>query len=173
MEYGPDVLICNRDLPLVARVGRAEGAPCHHVGLERSGEEIRDSSAKASILAVRLPTGFTCFRRLGIRAAWRSSRSRLPTIGHHLLSGIRPPRLQGSCRRRLIILGLTTACRQLMSLGHGRDYPSLQAPPVTTACRQLRSLGPPRRLTRTISSEACHHCLSAIEVVRTRNRNLR
>ena len=62
---------------------------------------------------------------------------------------------------------VTTACRQLRSLGHHAFAGAFEFWDVTTACRQLRSLGPAFLPERQLCPPKRHHCLSAIEVVRT------
>ena len=62
---------------------------------------------------------------------------------------------------------VTTACRQLRSLGPKMVVTPLGRSTVTTACRQLRSLGLEHLEEGQFLMWGSHHCLSAIEVVRT------
>ena len=141
VEHGPDVLICNRDLPLVAWVGGAEGAPCHHVGLERSRKEGRYPPAEVFRLLRRPLRGFTSSWRFRIFAAWRPSYSRLTAIDYHPFSETGLQDFKCLAGGGLLPWDVTTACRQLRSLGPEAITHTLSTPSVTTACRQLRSLG--------------------------------
>ena len=103
-----------------------------------------------------------------VRTARKTPKPAKAKARHHCLSAIEAVRTIGHAaaiyRRALLV---TTACRQLRPLGRFAVLkPSNFFPCVTTACRQLRPLGLQSARTCRFRARG-HHCLSAIEAVRT------